>query len=132
MVNYTEEKIPDDSKLFYRIHQSYIDTEESDNIKKIKPGAFDPCPRPDSVELSVNWDKYSDASKTKVNSRKPKKNGVVSFVAGTIRKLPLNLNVKHQPTSNRAHSIIHDVLSTANDPEVRLALRKNCAWEITI
>ena len=38
------EEIPDEAILFYRIHTEYIDREENDDKKKIKPSAFDPQP----------------------------------------------------------------------------------------
>lgn len=131
-VSFVVEEINNDQKLFYRIHIVNIDTEIEDSKLKIKPSAFDPQPTPHSVEMSVNWAKYSSANDTKNSARKPEKNGVLSFIANDVRNTPLNLKVSHKPTTNQAHSIIHDVVSEQNDPELRMNLRSICNWEIEI
>lgn len=129
---YAVEEIPNEDKLFYRIHINNIDLDETDSKQRIKPSAFDPMPKPNSVQMSVNWSKYMDAVATKQSAKNPIKNGVLSFIANNIRNKPINLNVTHQPTANRAHSIIHDVVSEKNDPEIRLLLRDSCNWEIPL
>ncbi len=126
------ELIPDTDKLFYRIHTQYIDYTESDAKKKIKPGAFDPIPKPDGTEMSVDWSKYSTSIETQNRARKPERVGVVSFVVGEVRSQPTLLKVEHRPTLNQAHSIIFDVLPNANNPEIRINLRRICQWEIEI
>lgn len=131
-VSFIVENINNDQKLFYRIHILNIDTEIEDLKLKIKPSAFNPQPTPHSVQMSVNWEKYSSADDTKNSARKPEKNGVLSFLTEDIRNNPVNLNVSHQPTTNQAHSIIHDVVSEQNDPEIRMNLRNICSWEIEI
>ena len=82
--------------------------------------------------MSVNWEEYSTPNSTRESARKPEKNGVLSFIAGDIRNYPLNLHVTHKPSSNRAHSLIHDVVSEQNDPQIRMNLRNACSWEIII
>lgn len=129
---YAIESITDDCKLFYRIHEINVVRDESDPKRKIKPSAFDPMPKPKSVEMSVNWNRYITAEETKNNAKVPEKNGVLSFITKNIRNSPIKLNVTHKPTTNRAHSIIHDVVSEKNDPEIRLLLRESCSWEIHI
>lgn len=131
-VVYAIEDINNDDKLFYRIHIIYIDPEIEDSKLKILPSAFDPQPKPNSVEMSVNWDKYSSAEETKNLARKPEKNGVLNFITSHVRNIPINLKVSHKPSSIRAHSIIHDVVSEENDPEIRMKLRGICNWEIEI
>lgn len=126
------EQIPDSDKLYYRIYSRDIDNTESDSKKRIKPGAFDPIPKPYGTEMSVNWCKYSTPSDTKNAARKPEKTGVLSFVAGDVRSEPTSLKVEHRPTQNQAHSIIFDVLPDANNPEIRINLRRICNWEIVI
>lgn len=130
-MNFPIEVIPDNSFLFYRIHKTYIDTEVIDAKRKIKPAAFDPQPRLKSVEMSVDWDKYSTALETRNRARNPEMNGVVSFETSKVRQTP-PLKVEHKPSNNRAHSIIFDVLPNANDPEIRIKLRKICSWVIEI
>lgn len=126
------EQLPDTDKLFYRIHIQYIDYAESDSKKKIKPSAFDPIPKPNGIEMSVDWSKYSAAIDTKNRARNPEKVGVISFVVSEVRSKPTSLNVGHRPTQNQAHSIIFDVLPDANNPEIRINLRRICNWEIEI
>lgn len=126
------EQIPDADKLYYRIHTQYIDHTETDSKKKIKPGAFDPIPKPDGTEMSVDWSKYSTPTDTKNRARKPEKVGVVSFNVEEVRSKPTSLKVAHRPTLNQAHSIIFDVLPDANNPEIRINLRRICKWEIAI
>jgi len=128
------EVIDDDQKLFYRIHRNNIDHDIVDRKEKIRPVAFDPKPSPHSVQMSVNWEKYSSAEATRLSAPKPELNGVLSFISGKIRISPVNLNVTHSPTqrTNRSHSHIHDVLSKKNDPEIRLLLRDSCEWEIDV
>ncbi len=129
---YEIEVISDECKLFYRIHEINVDKSQSDPKRRIKPSAFDPMPKPNSVQMSVNWAKYMTAEETKNTARVPEKNGVLSFITYQIKSSPINLNVTHQPTHNRAHSIIHDVVSEKNDPEIRLLLRDACKWDIYI
>lgn len=131
-MNFPIEDIPDNSILFYRIHQVNIDSEEPDPKKKIKPGAFDPQPKPTSTEMSVDWERYSTALETKNRANVPDKNGVVSFNSTDVRQSPTPLKVSHKPTINRAHAIIFDVLPNANDPEMRIKLRRICTWVIPI
>ena len=131
-IQYPIEEIPNNDILFYRIHQQYIDHEENDEKKRIKPSAFDPQPKPNGTEMSVDWSKYSTAQDSKERARKPEKNGIVSFNSASIRESPPQLKVNHRPTYNRAHSIIFDVLPDSNDPEIRIKLRRECKWEIYI
>lgn len=133
MIRFPVEEIPNNQKLFYRIHKVNIDESETDKIKKIKPVAFDPQPKElNSVQMSVNWEKYSTAESTKLSARKPELNGVLSFNSSSIRLEPINLNVTHSPTTNQAHSHIHDIVSEKNDPEIRILLRESCSWEIEL
>lgn len=131
-ISYQIENIDDAHKLYYRIHQINIDLDITDPKLRIKPSAFDPQPKPHSVEMSVNWEKYADAEFTKNQAKKPELNGVLSFTTINIKNSPVNLKVSHKPTRNQSHSIIHEVLSEKNDPEIRMNLRSICNWEIKI
>ena len=132
MSKFELEFIDNDQKLFYRIHKTNIDNDINDDKLKIKPAAFDPMPRPTSVEMSVNWQKYSSPTETKNSARKPENVGVLSFLTLKVRISPVNLKVTHAPTINQAHSHIHEVVSEVNDPQIRLKLRNICEWEIHI
>lgn len=133
MNNFAIEEIGKAQKLYYRIHIVNIDNNIDDPQKKIKPVAFDPQPKTQgSVKMSVNWEKYSTPDSTQKSARNPDKNGVVSFISHVVRSSPVNLNLTHAPTSNRAHSHIHDVLPIETDPEIRLKLRAITKWEIEI
>ncbi len=133
---YRTEDIPNEAAVFYRIHEQYIDKDESDEKRKIKPSAFDPFPKPDGTEMSVDWSKYSSAQLLKDRARKPEKNGIVSFNVALVRENPTPLKVEHRPTypdpDNRSHSIVFDVMPNSNDPEIRIKLRRICQWEILI
>lgn len=129
--NFDIEEIGDDQKLFYRVHIVNIDENETDEIKKIKPIAFDPKPK-GSEEMSVNWEKYITAEETKKEARSPEKTGILSFISGVLRANPINLNVTHDPHPTRSHSIVHNIVSRQNDAEIRIKLRNVCKWEIAI
>ena len=137
--NFPTEIIASNQSLYYRINKVNIEIEETGK-KRIKPVAFDPMPKPDSVELSVEWSKYTTPEETKQRARKPENNGVLSFNSDKIRNKPVNLDVRHHPTQlnpitgyhNQSHSLVFNVLSAENDPEIRLKLRDICEWEIYI
>lgn len=133
-MSYPIEVIGSEQKLFYRIHKVNVDESISDPILRIRPAAFNPQPvSQGSVQMSVNWEKYSTAETTKNSAaRNPHLNGVLSFISNQVRSSPVNLDVTHSPTKNRSHSHIHDVVSEKNDPEIRLHLREICSWEIEI
>nr|WP_315396826.1 hypothetical protein [uncultured Sphingobacterium sp.] len=123
------ETIGADQKLFYRIHKNNTSVDKQGEII-ILPVAFTPQPAPNSVEMSVNWEKYASAESTRqLAFKNPENNGVVSFISCTIRTSPISLKVLHDPTKNQAHSLICDV-STKDNPEIRMKLRDSCTWEI--
>ncbi len=126
--------IPDDDTLYCRVHvvNTYrkIDTYEL----MIKPQAFDPTPFKDPDGLSVNWGRYSDAVKTQnevtANNKDPLDYGVVSFIVGAVREIPLR--VIHAPVlNNDAHSLILDIPPRAqNDASRTMKLRDRAIWVI--
>jgi hypothetical protein len=129
---YPIEEIPDEDSLFYRVHSANIDKSEIDNKKRIKPGAFDPQPKPHGVEMSTDWSKYSTCHESRNRARKPENNGIISFIVGDIRRSPTPLSVLHRPTLNQAHSIVCEVIADINNPEIRIKLRRICKWELII
>lgn len=132
-IKFPVEIIGEKEKLFYRIHQVNIDKEVNHPKRKIKPSAFDPQPKGNSVNMSVNWQKYClTAEDAKNKAKNPVLNGIVSFISTSIRNHPILLDVKHSPGNDQSHSHIHEVLSEKNDPEIRMLLRESCSWEIEI
>jgi hypothetical protein len=122
-----EETIPDTDSLFYRIHKTKIDREESDEYRKIKLLAFDPMPQ-GTTQMSTDWSAYSSAIELQNRAKIPEDNGIVYFNVGEVRNAPFPLSVKHDPTltehvKNWAHSIIFDIPLRKNDIGIRLKLR---------
>lgn len=127
------EEIPGTARLFVRVHQ--------DNWRDGRPkeGAFrfrGATPTADG-SLSSNWDKYSDPEDTRVRSKEPHRNGVISLNVGFLTD-ELRLRVQHSPDHcltrdpttpwvrpNRAHT---DVWSLES-PEIRVLLRRECRVE---
>src|SRR5229473_7620854 len=95
------EEIPEEDKLFMRVHPS--------NAKdgNLNPGAFRNHGQPGKPEgMSTDWEKYSTANESRNRARKnPAVYGVVSMVAGKVRQIPGQM-VTHTPDypTNRAHT----------------------------
>ena len=80
--------------------------------------------------MSTDWSKYSTAEETKNRvaswGNNQKEYGVISFVAGEVRKIE-NQNVEHTPTKkNRAHSDIKGEKTT----KARVLFSRIYSWEI--
>jgi hypothetical protein len=124
------EIIPDDDKLYLRVHKTNLDLNVLDDTLKIKLVAFD---QKGDDGLSVNWSKYSSKNDTIKMAKNPSDNGVVSFVVKLIRKIPLRVihNPINFPTLNQSHSLILDIPPRKpNDLGVRVKMRDICNWEI--
>jgi hypothetical protein len=109
------EVIPDEDRLYYRVHQMYIRPDE------IQPAAFTNQPK-GSKFMSVDWAKYTTPEKTRARARKRTDNAVVQFVAGQVRAVQ-GQKVEHSPNQlegNRSHS---DVIGEKT-PEVRTLLSR--------
>jgi hypothetical protein len=134
--NYIIETIPDEDILFYRVHKTKIDQEESDEKKKIMLIAFDPQPK-GCTEMSTDWSKYSSAFDTQNKAKIPTDNGVLSFIVSRVRNAPFPLEVRHDPVlnehfKNKSHALISSVPPRKNDIGIRLKLRDICNWEIIV
>lgn len=116
------EEIPDEDKLFYRIHKDFC------RGGNLVPGAF----REIRDGMSTDWEKYSTPTISICRAKKPIDNGIVSLIVKSIRNM--NLEVIHKPSAyNRAHSIVKGKeRKIQDDPEVRLKLRRISMWEINI
>lgn len=119
---YEVEDIPDDNKLYYRIHKGYVRDGE------ITPGAF----REIQDGMSADWEKYSTPMESRQRARKPLENAIISFVVYQLRNL--TLQVIHNPArDNRAHSLIKGKeKKIQNDNRVRLGLLNVTQWEIRL
>ncbi len=111
------EEIPDENRLFMRVHQAYI----RDGLPTV--GAFT-----DHGEgMSTDWDKYSTAQETLQRSKDVQKNGVVEMIVGAVRGL--GQRVAHAPIpTNRAHTAVLG----EKDTEVRVKLRRVSNWVIPL
>ena len=113
------ETIPDGDKLFYRIHKNYI----REGI--VKPKAFQERGESDSRGMSTDWEKYSEPQASLAQAKIPEDNGIVSFTAGNLRKI--SLDIMHAPLeNNRAHTNVRGV----DDVEKNLKVRSLFKWEI--
>jgi hypothetical protein len=113
------ETIPDNDKLFMRIHENWIlQTGEP------MPGAF----RNQGSGMSTDWNKYSTPEEALKRARVPSKNGIIQMQVSDVRKIP-GQNIQHSPLpDNRAHT---DVLGEKDrDPEVRIKFRRIYTWAI--
>ena len=89
------EEIPDTDSVFMRAHRGYFRDGE------LQPGVF----QAHSKGMSVNWDKYASAEKTRQQASKdPQHNAVISMPVIGIRQID-DLKVEHTPEpTNQAHS----------------------------
>ncbi len=112
------EIIPDNDKLFMRIHETWIQSGEP------MPGVF----KNHGSGMSTDWNKYSTPEETLKRARIPSKNAVIQMQVGDVRKIP-GQQVQHTPLpDNRAHT---DVLGEKDrDPEVRIKFRRIFNWAI--
>lgn len=120
---YPVEYIPDADKVYYRIHKTYIKNGE------LIPGAF----REQGESMSVDWEKYATPQVTIMRAlRCPENNGVVSFIVGPLRGIPLI--VTHAPVGeNIAHTDVTCENSRIEEnPRIRLLLLQMITWELPI
>lgn len=114
------EVIPNNSRLYYRIHQTFI------RNGKMVPSVFKERGEGESCGMSTDWEKYSTPEESRNRAPIPEKNGIVSFIAGNLRDV--NLEVIHAPSNhNRAHTNVKGI-----DVESRLKLLDIFKWEIQI
>ena len=118
------EEIPDEDRLFRRIHESQL---KRGTISRRMGFKYD------ADGISVDWEKYITPEEVRTRcARKPAREyRVVSLVAGKVREIN-NSEVRHAPIStnecvNRAHALI-----TTEDESDRLELQtqlvRSCVW----
>ena len=101
MLDWPEEEIPDQDRLFYRVHVSYLER----TTGALGPNVF--------VEkhgsMSTDWEKYSTAEECRGRAPEPLANGVIALVKGVVEEVDALL-VKHTPIrigpTNRAHTSV--------------------------
>lgn len=130
---YPCEEIPNSNKLYCRVHKANVREGE------LLPIVFKERGEGDEKGLSVDWERYSTPDDTRKRAKNPELNGVVNFVAGKIRELPMNLTVNHAPLyyselatktliDNQSHSNINGTDSVKS----RLIGLDIYEWEIKI
>ena len=120
MTAWPVEHVPDEDKLFMRVHKNWCPGGE------LGPGVF----RDHGPGMSTDWEKYSTPEDSRNRAKCPAENGVLSLVVGAVRAIP-PLAVQHSPdaeTMNRAHT---DVLGPKG-PRVRIMLLRMFRWEIGV
>ena len=126
------EKIPIKSRLFYRIHETWIDEGE------VNPGVFQQRGEETEKGMSTDWEKYSTPQQSRLRCKNPQKNGVINFITKDLRGLQLevihspfiiNEPIKKKPwiKSNRAHT---NVKGDVENVKIRLQLLDLFKWEI--
>ena len=119
MSTWQPEQIPDEDRLFMRVHTTWIPRGE------VSPGAFQNRPA-GATGMSTDWQRYSTPEQTRQRSKKPSEQAVIELIVGEVRGLPWQ-TVEHKPFSdNRAHT---EVVGE-KDEEVRLKLTRMYRWAI--
>jgi len=122
------EEIPNDDKLYLRVHRSHFVEGE------LIPAAFRDRPPPPNEDgkpgMSTHWCRYAEPEWIISNlARSPQDTGIVSMLVQDVREIP-GLTVEHTPRSgDRSHA---DVFGT-KDVQSRLLLSRACKeWPIPI
>jgi hypothetical protein len=104
------ELIPDDARLYLRVHVRQAAT-------GLHPGIF----REHGGAMSVDWNKYSTPEQSRHRAVDPASNGIVELRADGIRAVE-RLQVLHEPDvkrQNRAHSGVHGISDPDGQPDVQ-------------
>ncbi len=125
-VKFDIEDIPNEHKLYYRVHKNHMDNGE------VLPVAFEERGRIEETKsMSTDWEKYSTPERLKEKARKPELNAVISFIKQNL--IDINLRVKHRPTIYQAHTDVNGISKPIQrDPKIRLILCDLFNWEINI
>jgi hypothetical protein len=133
-LKWESEEIPRDSKLFYRIHENDIESNEP------KPIAFKIRGDDDSKSMSTDWEKYSTPKETLARKSDGKKRYIVSLIVSQILEIPKQ-RVLHSPIhnsitekDNRAHTDIFWDIDYKKDNALKTQIRAKYLqiynWEI--
>jgi hypothetical protein len=115
------ELIPDSDRLFMRVHVELL------RSGALRPNIF----REQNGAMSVDWEKYSTPAESRARAAVPLQNGIVSLVAGKVRKVE-GLTVGHEPLKkNRSHSGIRGLMQSGSLPaEEAKTMRRLKLFEI--
>lgn len=121
--------IPDEHRVFMRVHKQNIDFKETNPNRMIRPVAFDVK---GEGGLSVDWSEYSTAQESLERAKLPDSNGIISMPVIGIRSNPLPLTVIHKPEeTNYSHSEIYGIPPRKpSDLGIRVKLMDLSKWEI--
>ena len=112
MALWESEDIPNDAKLFLRVHRNNVRSGLTPNIFVQHGGG-----------MSTDWEKYSTPAETRARGRKPSNEyGVVALIAERIRSVS-GLAVAHTPEDdNRAHTDVSGIGAGGKQTNDRRAL----------
>jgi len=118
------EEIPDNARLFRRVHSNFLRGQAGFDESYIPPGAI----RKTDAGLSTDWSKYSTPKQTRFRAPKPEANGVISLPVGPVRR-EASQTVEHDPVpDNQSHSLVVG----KKDEETRVLLLRLARWEIRV
>lgn len=99
------EYIPNGDFVFMRAHKAFF------RAGVLQPGVY----RVHGSGMSVDWEKYSTASATRLRSKVPTENAVLLLSVTNIREIG-NLDVTHTPApENPAHSDVFGLAESGED-----------------
>ena len=78
MSTWQPEQIPDEDRLFMRVHTTWIPRGE------VSPGAFQNRPA-GATGMSTDWQRYSTPEQTRQRSKKPSEQAVIELIVGEVR-----------------------------------------------
>jgi|AntRauTorcE11897_2_1112592.scaffolds.fasta_scaffold50075_2 hypothetical protein len=122
MDEFEREEIPDEDRLYMRVHKNWI--RDGD----LNPGTF----RNNQGGMSTDWSKYSDPERTKdrvINYEKdPDNYGVLSMNVGQVLDIPDQVIIHKPLDENRSHTDVEGVKKTRQ----RVLYLEIINWEITL
>jgi hypothetical protein len=122
MDEFEREEIPDEDRLYMRVHKNWI--RDGD----LNPGTF----RNNQGGMFTDWSKYSDPERTKdrvINYEKdPDNYGVLSMNVGQVLDIPDQVIIHKPLDENRSHTDVEGVKKTRQ----RVLYLEIINWEITL
>lgn len=100
MASFPTEPIPNQDRIFFRVHDRFIEAGQ------IQPSCFRQQASADGSarSMSTDWEKYSSPAACRQRARNPVENSIVSFIKGEITQIN-GVSVAHAPVANnRAHT----------------------------
>jgi hypothetical protein len=114
------EEVPDNDRLFMRIHKNHLTNDDFLLMVFRNRGRG----------MSTDWEKYATPDQTKGRAKEPQDNAVISMVAGDVRRVPRQ-SIEHDPQpENRAHTEVAGEKDKKKNPEARVKFSRIWKWEI--